>query len=63
MATGAAVAGVRESLPVSKPEPGTWLEIVERQVRGLKFGSVQVTVHEGRVVQIETSAKIRFDRS
>jgi hypothetical protein len=70
LATGAAVAGVRESvagaresLPVSKSEPRKWLEIVERQVQGLKFSSVQVTLHEGRVVQIERSAKIRFDRS
>ena len=39
------------------------LEIVDRQVRGLKFGSVQITVNEGRVVQIESSAKIRFDRT
>lgn len=40
-----------------------WLEVVERQVRGLKFGSVEITVHEGRVVQVETSVKVRFDKS
>ncbi len=39
-----------------------WLEVVERQVEALRFGSVQITVHEGRVVQIETSVKVRFDR-
>lgn len=39
-----------------------WLEVVERQVESLKFGSVQITVHEGRVVQIETSVKVRFDK-
>ncbi len=40
-----------------------WLEIVERQVRALRFGSVQITVHEGRVVQVETSVKVRFDKA
>lgn len=40
-----------------------WVDIVERQVRALKFGSVQITVHDGRVVQVETSSKIRFDRA
>lgn len=57
------ITDVWEGLTVAKPAAGGWLEIVERQVRGLKFGSVQVTVHEGRVVQIETGAKIRFDRT
>jgi hypothetical protein len=63
MATGATIAGSRETLAFAKCDTGAWLQIVERQVRGLKFGSVQITVHEGRVVQIETSAKIRFDRT
>ena len=62
MAGGATVGDPRANLG-AKSETAYWLEVVERQVRGLKFGSVQVTVHEGRVVQIETSAKIRFDRS
>lgn len=45
------------------PSEGNWLEIVERQVRALRFGSVQITVHEGRVVQVETSVKVRFDKA
>ena len=40
-----------------------WLEIVERQVNALKFGSVHITVHEGRVVQVETSVRVRFDKA
>jgi hypothetical protein len=31
-----------------------WLEIIERQVRGVKFGSVQIA---------RRSAKIRFDKT
>ena len=30
-------------------------------VRGLRFGSVEIVVHDGRVVQIETREKVRFD--
>jgi len=48
--------------PVAVNSYQNWLEIVSRQVQGLKFGSVQITVHEGRVVQIETSVKVRFDK-
>ena len=46
------------------PRPGEpWLEVVERQVNALKFGSVHITVHEGRVVQVETSVRVRFDKA
>ena len=40
-----------------------WLEIIERQVRATEFGSIEITIHDGRVVQIETSVKVRFDKS
>ena len=28
---------------------------------GIRFGSVEIVVHEGRVVQIERKEKLRFD--
>lgn len=50
-------------LPTIKNGNGeNWLEVVGRQAEALRFGSIQITVHEGRVVQIETSVKVRFDR-
>ena len=39
----------------------SWLALVERQVAALKFGSVRITVENGRVVQVETSVRVRFD--
>jgi hypothetical protein len=33
---------------------------VAQAVSGLRFGSVEVLVHDGRVVQIETREKVRF---
>jgi len=42
-------------------EPGDfWLDIVARQVATLRFGVVQIVVHESRVVQIERTEKVRL---
>lgn len=30
-------------------------------LRGLRFGSVEITVHEGRIVQIERREKVRLN--
>ena len=32
-------------------------------IRGLRFGSVEITVHEGRIVQVERKEKIRLNIS
>ena len=39
-----------------------WIGIVARQVDSLRFGVVQITVHESRVVQIEKTEKVRLDK-
>ena len=44
----------------AKPE---WLELVQKQVTALRFGVVQITVHDSRVVQVETTERLRFDKS
>ena len=44
----------------SRAEPVRWLEVVADQVSKLRFGVVQITVHEARVVQIELTEKIRL---
>ncbi len=38
-----------------------WLETVRAQVTSLKFGQVQIVVHDARVVQIERVEKFRFE--
>ena len=37
-----------------------WLEVVRQKVASIRFGSVQVTVHDGRVTQVESLEKTRF---
>ena len=48
--------------PVGKQEPPEelWERTVQEALRGLRFGSVEVLVHDGRVVQVETREKVRF---
>jgi hypothetical protein len=37
-----------------------WERTVRRAVASLRYGSVEVVVHDGRVVQVETREKVRF---
>ncbi len=46
--------------PSSDIETPAWLQVVERKVSALRFGSVQIVVHEGRVTQVESTEKFRF---
>jgi hypothetical protein len=39
-----------------------WLGIVAKQVESLRFGVVQIVVHENRVVRIEKTEKVRLDK-
>lgn len=51
-----------DSLPAERgaTEIPPWMAALKAQVAGLRFGVVQLTVHEGQVVQIERTEKIRF---
>jgi len=37
-----------------------WIEIVRRKIGTMRFGSVQIVVHEGRVTQVEATEKTRL---
>ena len=39
-----------------------WLTLVRQQVDSLKFGTVQITVHDSHVTQVERLEKVRLDR-
>ena len=54
------------SLLSSTPTPSTlpdWLAIVRAKVEGLRFGVVQIVVHDGRVTQIERTEKTRLGQN
>ncbi|WP_123039459.1 YezD family protein [Cohnella candidum] len=40
-----------------------WLARVQAAVEGLKYGTVQIVVHDGRIVQIERTERFRYETS
>ena len=42
--------------------PANWLEIVREQVGSLKFGVVEIVVHDSQVTQIERTERLRLDK-
>jgi hypothetical protein len=55
---------VSSSAPV-RPESASNLTEIERQIlnslQQIRFGSLEIVIHDSRVVQIERSEKLRFD--
>ena len=42
------------------PLPPIWLKLVRDRVSGLRFGTVQIVVHEGRVTQVDSTERTRL---
>jgi hypothetical protein len=56
------------SLIQIKPEKAAdeklnWLEVVHRQVGSLRYGVVQIVVHDSQVTQIEKTERVRLDKA
>ena len=50
-----------ESILHAKPgEQPEWLRVVQEKVETLRYGVVQLVVHDGRVTQIERTEKTRL---
>jgi hypothetical protein len=39
-----------------------WLELVAQQVKSLRYGVVEIVVHDSRVIQIEKTERLRLDK-
>ena len=48
----------RSTDSAAEPE---WLALVREKVEGLRFGVVQIVVHDRKVTQIERTEKTRLD--
>ena len=57
IATGEKLADARQVLP--EELVGTLV----RLIREVRFGSIEIVVHEGRITQIERREKVRFSPS
>jgi hypothetical protein len=47
----------------AKGDQPDWIAIVREKVESLRFGVVQIVVHDGKVTQIERTEKTRLDGS
>lgn len=52
-----------QPVPVASGAGDTWLELVRHQVGSLRFGVVQIVVHNSQVIQIEKTERVRLERS
>ena len=43
-----------------RSETPAWLDIVRQKVESLRYGVVQIVVHDGQVTQIERTEKTRL---
>ena len=40
-----------------------WVELVRRQVGSLRYGVVQIVLHDSQVTQVEKTERVRLDRN
>lgn len=48
------------AIPQPAPAHPEWLRVVQQKVETLRYGVVQLVVHDGRVTQIERTEKTRI---
>lgn len=53
-------AGKAQNRPEEVTEP--WVGLVRRQVNSLRYGLVQIVVHDGQVTQIERTERVRLEK-
>jgi hypothetical protein len=46
--------------PTRNESAGPWIQVITQHVQSLRFGIVQIIVHDSKVVQIERTEKIRL---
>ena len=53
----------QKKFPVGGNDDLKWLELVIQQVGSLRFGVVEIVVHDSRVIQIEKTERVRLDKT
>ena len=57
------LTNIQQEPPASSSNHEAWEQIVRQRVGRLRFGVVQLVVHDGRVTQVETTEKVRLPSS
>ncbi|MEJ2554065.1 MAG: YezD family protein [Gammaproteobacteria bacterium] len=47
--------------PLSAPDHERVLKYIANAMQSIRYGSVELVIHDGQVVQVETRQKRRFD--
>ncbi len=50
------------AVPNSQPDLSDWLKLLQLAVESVRFGVVQLVIHDGKVVQIEKTEKLRIEQ-
>ena len=53
----------QKKLPAADPDGLKWLELVVQNVKSLRYGVVEIVVHDSRVIQIEKTERVRLDKT
>jgi hypothetical protein len=48
--------------PDGAGDDAKWLELVLQQVKSLRYGVVEIIVHDSRVIQIEKTERLRLEK-
>jgi len=54
---------VQLKVPVNGSGDAKWLDLVVQNVKSLRYGVVEIIVHDCRVIQIERTEKVRLDKA
>ena len=46
--------------PIRVTDEARWLELVTQYVKGMRYGVVEIVVHDAKVIQIEKTEKVRL---
>ncbi|MGA2030047.1 MAG: YezD family protein [Verrucomicrobiota bacterium] len=57
------MSGAQTKSAVSGNDDLKWLELVIQQVGSLRYGVVEIVVHDSRVIQIEKTERVRLDKT
>jgi len=49
-------------IPVESEADSKWLDLVVQRVKSLRYGVVEIVVHDSRVIQIEKTERVRLDK-
>ncbi len=40
-----------------------WLKIIRERVESLSYGSVEITIHDSRIVELDTTKRVRLNQA